>query len=108
MIRQATETLLAISLGIVGIVLWKLRNILLEPFRSSLLNLPGPTNPSWFLGNLRQIFESDGESVCEEWVEQYGHTIMYRGWFNVSDFAVPGSVLLTVWYTLIGASALHS
>ena len=80
------QLLIAALLGLFAVVLavlWVLRDLLLAPFRSTLLNLPGPPSPSWFYGNFKQIFESEGESARDEWLNQYGDTIAYRAWFNV-------------------------
>ena len=54
-----------------------------ETYRSSLLNIPGPPSTDWLLGNLKETYNSDGEGMYDEWVERYGRTFMYRGFFNV-------------------------
>ncbi|KAI0753248.1 cytochrome P450 [Daedaleopsis nitida] len=56
---------------------------LVGSFRSCLLDIPRPPGRSWLLGNLKEIYDSNGELVCDEWVEQYGHTMMYRGFFSM-------------------------
>ncbi|EJF55963.1 cytochrome P450 [Dichomitus squalens LYAD-421 SS1] len=76
------QGLLGVSGTLLGAVLWKLSPYLLAPFRSSLLNLPGPPSPGWLLGNLNQIYESEGDLITDEWIEKYGPNIMYRGVFN--------------------------
>ena len=78
------QSLLGATGCVVALLLWKLRNMLLAPFRSSLLALPGPPSESWLLGNLNQIFKSEDEMACDEWVNKYGPTLMYREFFNVS------------------------
>ncbi|PIL29244.1 cytochrome P450 [Ganoderma sinense ZZ0214-1] len=68
--------------ALLAAVLWKLGPYLLAPFRSSLLNLPGPPSRRWLLGSLKDIYDSDGEVILDEWIEQYGPTVMFRGFLN--------------------------
>lgn len=56
---------------------------LLAPLSSGLRNLPGPKNPSFLWGNLKEIFEGTNSSVQEAWLEKYGHVIRYRTAFGV-------------------------
>ncbi|OBZ66502.1 hypothetical protein A0H81_13684 [Grifola frondosa] len=74
-----------LSLITVGLafVLWKVYPTLLRPYTTSLRNLPGPPSPSWFFGNLKQIWNAENSVLQEEWVKEYGPNIMYRGFFNV-------------------------
>lgn len=77
------QGLLGGIIAVLGAVLWKLSPYLLAQFRSSLLNLPGPTSPSWFFGSLKDIFDSDGEIIIDKWIEEYGPNVLHRGIFNV-------------------------
>lgn len=77
------RAVLAIVTFAISAIIWKIRWILLEPFRSSLLNIPGPPSTHRFLGSVGEIFESDGEGIHRVWLEKYGSNVMYRGWFNV-------------------------
>lgn len=77
------QGLLGAFVAVLGAVLWKLGPYLLAPIRSSLLNLPGPPSPGWLFGSLKDIYDSDGEIITDEWIEEYGQTIMYRGFLNV-------------------------
>ncbi|KAK7438395.1 hypothetical protein VKT23_018009 [Stygiomarasmius scandens] len=49
---------------------------------SPLRFLPGPKNASWLFGNLRQIQAADTAVLHEQWVEEYGPTMRYQGFFN--------------------------
>ncbi|EKM59826.1 uncharacterized protein PHACADRAFT_206038 [Phanerochaete carnosa HHB-10118-sp] len=50
---------------------------------TSLRHLPGPPNESLLRGNSKPI-ESEEDSVPQDrWVQQYGHTIAYRGLFSM-------------------------
>ena len=79
------QAALTLFVGTLGIGLWMFLPLLIEPFRSSFLNIPGPPAQSWLLGSLSDIYESDGEVICDEWIENYGRTIMYRGFFSVGS-----------------------
>ncbi|KAI8972453.1 cytochrome P450 [Trametes punicea] len=74
---------LALVLAVLGSILWRLRAFILVQFQSPFLKLPGPPSPSRFFGNVKQIHESDNDFICDEWLEQYGPVIMYRGFFNM-------------------------
>ncbi|KAI0364506.1 cytochrome P450 [Pilatotrama ljubarskyi] len=73
----------AAFLATVCIGLWKARTFILGPFTSPLLRLPGPPSPSWFLGNLKQVRESENDSIHDQWVEEYGSVVMYRGFLQM-------------------------
>ena len=72
-------------LAIIGTVLYRLSPILGKIFRSSLLILPGPPNATLLLGSLKEIYESEGEILLNEWIEQYGPNLVYRGFFSVRE-----------------------
>jgi len=74
-----------LSLGAAALILalWKLLPLLLAPFTSTIRDLPGPPNPSWFYGNFKQIREAGHRSLLyEQWVKEYGPTIRYKGWLG--------------------------
>ena len=77
------QGLLGAFVAVLGAALWALFPYLLAPFRSSLLNLPGPASPSWFLGTVKDVFESDGTRIFDDWIEEYGPNVMHRGILNV-------------------------
>ena len=77
------QGLLGAFVAVLGAALWALFPYLLAPFRSSLLNLPGPAIPSWFLGTVKDVFESDGTRILDDWIEEYGPNVMHRGILNV-------------------------
>lgn len=55
----------------------------IQPYFSELRQLPGPPSPSFLFGNFRQIWNADNSVLHEEWVEEYGNTLQYKGMFNV-------------------------
>ncbi|TFY63024.1 hypothetical protein EVJ58_g3484 [Rhodofomes roseus] len=65
-------------------VAWKLGRIIAAPCRSSLRNLPAPPSPSWLYGNLKELTAAEARPLHESWVEQYGHTLTYKGLFNAN------------------------
>ncbi|EPT01442.1 hypothetical protein FOMPIDRAFT_1120520 [Fomitopsis schrenkii] len=54
-------------------IIWRLLWIILRHYTSSLRYLRGPRPRSWLLGNLTEIYDN------QEWVEQYGDTLKFRG-----------------------------
>lgn len=64
--------------------LWKvLYFFVIERFTSPLRDLPSPPNPSWLYGNLQEISEAENSIRQEAWVQEYGTTLKYKGWFSV-------------------------
>jgi hypothetical protein len=57
-------------------------SIILARFCSPLRLLPSPPCPSLFLGNLAQLADQENNDVVHTWIEQYGQTFAYRGFFN--------------------------
>ncbi|KIK68810.1 hypothetical protein GYMLUDRAFT_36303 [Collybiopsis luxurians FD-317 M1] len=45
---------------------------------SPMKDIPGPPNPHWFWGSMKEIAASDAGVLHEQWVEQYGRTMKYR------------------------------
>lgn len=63
--------------------LWKvLYFFVIERFTSPLRDLPSPPNPSWLYGNLQEISEAENSIRQEAWVQEYGTTLKYKGWFS--------------------------
>ncbi|KAF9236876.1 cytochrome P450 [Melanogaster broomeanus] len=64
--------------------LWKLLRLVYREVTSPLRHLPGPKGTSWIYGNLGEIFEADNSVLHEQWVEEYGHTLKYKGYFSTN------------------------
>lgn len=77
------QALLAAIFAIALRLLWKSRALLLAPFTSPLLSLPGPPSPSLFFGNLKQLRESDEDLTRDNWAKDHGSVLMYKGFFSV-------------------------
>ncbi|KAI0753239.1 cytochrome P450 [Daedaleopsis nitida] len=76
---------LAVLIGLVAVVgtVTKALPYLKHAFSSNLLAIPGPPCRDWLLGNHREIYASDRQVVCDEWIERYGRTIGIRGFLNI-------------------------
>lgn len=82
-----TKIIAAAGATVVLYGLWKAVSItILRPMFSALRNLPGPTSWNFFMGNLNEIRKAEGVEVHEKWVKEYGKTMTYKAFFNVSIF----------------------
>ncbi|KAI0933177.1 hypothetical protein AcV7_004723 [Taiwanofungus camphoratus] len=72
---------LSLAGAMVACVLWTLVPILVQPYISSLRSLPGPPNPSWLYGNLKEVDEN--WSLHEAWIQKYGPAIKYKGFLSL-------------------------
>jgi hypothetical protein len=81
----------------------KLLKAVYRQWTSPLRHFPGPPSPSFLYGNIKQIFNAvsyiseyvasiygidisvgkDRSVLHEKWVEEYGNTIKYKGFFHV-------------------------
>lgn len=75
---------LSLGAAVLAYGLYKLGETLVAPYFSPLRDLPGPPRPSWAFGNLKQIFDAENSVLHEAWVQEYGTTLKYKGWLNVS------------------------
>ncbi|TFK61485.1 cytochrome P450 [Pluteus cervinus] len=62
---------------------FKFAEIYYNQWTSPIRDLPGPKSPSWLWGNIWEI-SSDPPTIQEKWVEQYGLTIKYKGFFGMT------------------------
>lgn len=46
---------------------------------SPLRLLPGPSSPSFFMGNLAQMHDQENNNIIATWQKQFGSTFVYRG-----------------------------
>ncbi|TFK46543.1 cytochrome P450 [Heliocybe sulcata] len=66
----------AVTAGLV-LVLWRTLPTLLRPL-FSLKNIPGPPNPSWFYGNMRELQKANPGEQVERWADEYGHVLKFK------------------------------
>ena len=80
-----TSTVLAFALAVfVTVALYHAVPMVWRALTSPLRHLPGPPTDSLFWGNFKIINEAENSVPQEQWVDQYGPTIAYRGIFGVS------------------------
>jgi cytochrome P450 len=46
--------------------------------RYGIYNVPGPPNPNFFWGNLKEVIHAPPNAKHEEWFDTYGHVIRYK------------------------------
>lgn len=85
MITLGTSLSLALGAAAVGYALFRLYEVFIAPLLSPIRDLPGPPNPSFIWGNLKEILDAENSVLHEAWTEKYGNTLMYRAWFQVSE-----------------------
>ncbi|GBE88427.1 cytochrome P450 [Sparassis crispa] len=78
-----SRLILSLGLAVVFFTFWKLVKVLIWRYNSSLRYLPGPPSSHWLWGNMKAIFDAEHSVLHEEWVERYGPTIKYHGFFNL-------------------------
>ncbi|KAF8131022.1 cytochrome P450 [Boletus edulis] len=62
--------------------LWKLFQFVYRQLTSPIRHLRGPKGTSWIYGNMLDIYKADA-TIYEEWVTQYGNTMVCKGFFNL-------------------------
>ncbi|KAI0739010.1 cytochrome P450 [Daedaleopsis nitida] len=62
--------------------LWTFFMLILRQTRSPLRHLPGPSSPSFFMGNLREMHDQENTGLVARWASTYGSTFVYRGFIG--------------------------
>jgi hypothetical protein len=62
---------------------YQLLSFVIRPYFSSLRDIPGPPNPSFFSGNSREISDAPVCEAQERWIAEYGDTICWKADLNV-------------------------
>ncbi|ESK88812.1 cytochrome p450 [Moniliophthora roreri MCA 2997] len=57
-------------------------------FALSSSHIPGPRNQSFFLGNLKEVFDDENASIFSRWIEQYGRVHKRATFFGRSHIVV--------------------
>ncbi|KAI0828219.1 cytochrome P450 [Trametes gibbosa] len=65
------------------VALYKIWPLISRPYTTSIRNLPGPPNPSWFFGQMKVINAEENSVPQERWAEEYGPVTMYKGFLNL-------------------------
>jgi hypothetical protein len=53
--------------------------LIVRQARSPLRHIKGPPAPSWFFGNLGQMYDAENTDLYERWMDTYGRSLVYRG-----------------------------
>ncbi|TFY74216.1 hypothetical protein EWM64_g9797, partial [Hericium alpestre] len=83
---RANEPAVLWTAGLVIAVplLYKLaQRVFINPYLSSLRDIPGPASPSFIWGNMKEIFEAEALVLHEKWLDKYGPVIKYKGFLNL-------------------------
>lgn len=64
-------------------VVYEFGPLFLGQFTSPLRHLPGPPSDHWLYGNAQAIIKAENSTCQEAWMEQYGPTLAYKGFFGV-------------------------
>ncbi|KAJ7498342.1 cytochrome P450, partial [Mycena galericulata] len=81
--------LLASIAGTLGAyALYQILKFIINELNSPLRHLPGPKSSSFLYGNFVDIWKSQNSvrDVHEEWVQQYGSTLKYKGFLGTTRF----------------------
>ncbi|KDR80817.1 hypothetical protein GALMADRAFT_241271 [Galerina marginata CBS 339.88] len=79
------QQLLGSFVATLGIyVVYKFFDFIYVQWTSPLNDLPGPPSTSLFYGNLKEIMEAENSVLHEQWVEEYGPVIKYKGLFGLN------------------------
>ncbi|KAJ7669588.1 cytochrome P450 [Mycena rosella] len=78
-LSRATYVNLAIYYSLFWVLKWLLKPIY---WFSPLRNIPGPSSPSWFKGNLGQLFNAKGLPFHRDLVDRYGGMVRVYGFFG--------------------------
>ncbi|KAJ7496541.1 cytochrome P450 [Mycena latifolia] len=72
--------LLASVAGTLGAyALYKISKLVYRELTSPIKHLPGPKSSHFFYGNLKEIFKAENSVLHEQWVQEYGSTLKYKG-----------------------------
>ncbi|KAJ6606201.1 cytochrome P450 [Mycena vulgaris] len=77
--------LLASAAGTLGAyALYEILKLVYQEFNSPLRHLPGPKSSHFFYGNFKEIWQAENSVLHEKWVQQYGPTLKYKGFFGLT------------------------
>ncbi|KAF8802404.1 cytochrome P450 [Phlegmacium glaucopus] len=76
-----TTAQLVVSLGVILLVyaIYKISTFIHEEMTSPLRDIPGPLSSNFLYGNFKELSASNNSVLQEDWVNQYGTTIQFKG-----------------------------
>ncbi|KZT18878.1 cytochrome P450 [Neolentinus lepideus HHB14362 ss-1] len=80
-------SLFSLAAAALFFVLYKALRFYIRRYLSPTRDLPGPPNPSWLWGNMRDILKAENSVLHEGWLNKYGPVIRYTGMFNDNRIA---------------------
>ncbi|KAJ7486788.1 cytochrome P450 [Mycena latifolia] len=81
LLRLAVSSFLTLG----AYVLYRAIHIAYARLTSPLRYMPGPKSTHWFMGNFLELMQGPASGIEDRWVEQYGWTMRFNGFFNSSD-----------------------
>ncbi|EKM83173.1 hypothetical protein AGABI1DRAFT_118526 [Agaricus bisporus var. burnettii JB137-S8] len=85
LVSTSTQLLTPLAVTISAYVFCKLaRFVWWEYVSNPLSDFPGPANPSWIYGNMKQIRDAENSVLHESWTGEFGKTIKYKFFFGRS------------------------
>ncbi|KAF8816768.1 cytochrome P450 [Phlegmacium glaucopus] len=81
-----TTAQLVVSLACILLVygIYKISTFIRDEVTSPSRDIPGPTSPSFLYGNLKELSASYDSVLQEDWLNQYGPTIQFKGVLGTS------------------------
>ncbi|KAJ7831962.1 cytochrome P450 [Mycena leptocephala] len=78
-----------LSTSLVGTVgayaLYQVLKLIYDELTSPYRNLPGPKSTHWLFGNILDIIKDQNSGLEERWVQEYGRTMKFHGFFGQSS-----------------------
>ncbi|KAF9464574.1 cytochrome P450 [Collybia nuda] len=78
-----TELLGSLVATLGAYAVYRVLRLYYEEYTSPLRDLPGPKSSSFIYGNIKDIWEAENSVLHEKWVQEYGKTIQYSGFFGI-------------------------
>ncbi|KAJ7221601.1 cytochrome P450 [Mycena pura] len=77
--------LLVSTTGMLGAyALYQLLKLVYREYNSPLRYLPGPKPTHFLFGNLKDIWKAENSVLHEQWVQEYGPTLTYKGFLGLT------------------------
>ncbi|KAG6336263.1 hypothetical protein ID866_2817 [Astraeus odoratus] len=76
--------LLFAAFTVIAYILRNLIELLARRYFSPLRALRSPPSPSFFFGNLREMYNQENTGLLFDWVAAHGHTFAYKGFLGCS------------------------
>jgi len=81
---EALQVLAAVAGALTCCGLSSILLLLWHEHTSPLNKLPGPPHSSWLTGNFKEIQSTDAAVFYEKWIPEYGPTLRYKFFLNMS------------------------